>query len=90
MWQLTTDTLRYAPDVEGAAVIYQIASGDTHLLSAQAGRIILHLQTAALSTEALQQYLDDGQNPAALQSQQPLEATLTELQQLDLITHITA
>lgn len=88
MWQLTTDTLLYTPDAEGAAVIYQVASGDTHLLSALAGRIMLRLQSAAATTEALQQHLADWQHTAAIQ--QTLEATLADLQQLDLITDTTA
>lgn len=87
MWHLTTDTLLYVPESDGQAVIYQIASGDTHLVSALAGQVVLHLQSAAATTDTLHQHIINctpGQDTVELQ--QMLKATLGDLQQLDLIT----
>lgn len=88
MWHLTSDTLLYVPEWNEQAVIYQIASGDTHLVSALAGQVIQHLQSSvAATTHALHQHIVNcapGQDTAELQ--QMLKATLGDLEQLDLIT----
>ncbi len=88
MWHLTADTLLYVPERNEQAVIYQIASGDTHLVSALAGQVIQYLQSsAAATTDALHQHIVNcvpDKNAVALE--QALKATLADLHQLDLIT----
>jgi len=89
MWHLTADTLLYCPERDEQAVIYQVASGDTHLVSALAGQVILHLRSAAATTDTLHQHIVNsapGQDTVELQ--QALTATLGDLHQLGLITDI--
>lgn len=91
MWHLTADTLVYAPASEEAAVIYNTASGDTHLVNALAAQVISLLGSTAASTDALLDRIA-GRYPAPLDPELPqvLESTLADLHRLDLITEISA
>lgn len=93
MWCLSADLLVYAPAAEDRAVVYQIASGDTHLVTALAAQIIQFLQStrAATPSSVLKQQILDASLDADPAKCLPLfDATLAELCRLDLITDTAA
>lgn len=90
MWRLTAETLVYSPASEEVAVIYNTASGDTHLVSALAAQVISHLATAPKDgSRLLSQIADRYASPLDVAFPQALESTLADLHRLDLITDIS-
>jgi PqqD family protein of HPr-rel-A system len=91
MWRLSADLLLYAPSAEDQAVVYQVASGDTHLVTTLAAQIIQWLQDGATSSALLLQHiLDATPNTNTAELQPRFDTTLAELCRLDLITDTTA
>ncbi len=69
-----------------AYVAYNIASGDTHQLGVLAGCIIEHLKTSTMTQTELLGKLGPDESVNNAQFCQILESTLTDLQNMDLIT----
>lgn len=87
MWRLSADLLVYAPAAEDHAVVYQIASGDTHLVTTLAAQIIQLLQSAATPSSMLLQHILGATPDADTAERQPLfDTTVAELCHLELIT----
>ena len=87
MWRLSADVLVYAPSAEDHAVVYQIASGDTHLVTTLAAQIIQLLQNAAAPSALLLQHVLDATPGVGTAERQPLfDTTVAELCRLELIT----
>lgn len=69
-----------------AYVVYNIASGDTHQLGVLAGCIIEHLKTRAMTRAELLGKLGPDESVNSEQFFQMLDNTLSDLQNMDLIT----